>query len=135
MDVDKYFESWLSTHAIPDKDNDPAGDEQQSGRGQSYARFKSLEPQAILDLHGMGAQDARMAVRAFLARSAAAGLEKVLIIHGKGNHSQQEAKLVGVVREELEHSVHAGAFGFADSRHGGRGATWARVRATPYFSR
>jgi len=52
----------------------------------------------------------------------------VLLIHGKGNHSPGQPVLERVVRNFLEKCPHTGAFGKADRAHGGRGATWVRIR-------
>jgi len=100
-----------------------------AARIAAYTRFKHLEPQDELDLHGMHAEEARAAVQHFLMESAQRGLEKVSIIHGKGNHSRDEKVLATVAREELERSPYAGEFYYADGRHGGSGATWVRIRS------
>jgi DNA-nicking Smr family endonuclease len=132
MDFGKIYEQWLQDHEPVDKDAsvDHAAEEDKSATIAAYTRFRRMLPQAELDLHGMRDAEARQAVRSFIARCAAQGLEKVSIIHGKGNHSRKEQVLAHVVREELERNPHAGEFGFADNRHGGRGATWVRVRLT-----
>lgn len=126
------LEQWLDTHEPVDKDAsiERITDNEKSATISAHTRFRRMSPQAELDLHGMRGTEARQAVQSFLARCAAQGLEKVGIIHGKGNHSREEQVLVHVVREELERNPHAGEFGFADSQHGGRGATWVRIRQT-----
>jgi DNA-nicking Smr family endonuclease len=86
------------------------------------------EPQATLDLHGMTGREAEQALERFILLSRRRGLRKVLIVHGKGNHSQGEPVLQRVVRGVLEKSPYTGAFGPAERRHGGRGATWVAVR-------
>lgn len=134
MDPQDLLDRWLERHGIVDKDSDLAEESPHSVEGKGYARFKRMVPQAELDLHGMREAEARQAVRLFLEQAAAAGLEKVSIIHGKGNHSREAQVLGRVVREELERSALAGAFCFADGRHGGRGATWVRIRK-PAISR
>jgi DNA-nicking Smr family endonuclease len=53
---------------------------------------------ARLDLHGLGAIEARAAMERFLARSAREGAKVVEVIHGKGKHSVAG---VGVLRGEL----------------------------------
>ena len=58
----------------------------------------------------------------------ARGLSKVLLIHGKGNHSPGQPVLERVVRNFLEKCPHTGAFGKADRKRGGQGATWVRIR-------
>jgi len=124
------LEQWLEDHGTTDKDAamKRAAKDDKTATISAYTRFKRMLPQAELDLHGMREAEARQALKSFIARCAAQGLEKVSIIHGKGNHSREEQVLVHVVREELERNPHAGEFDFADSRHGGKGATWVRIR-------
>ena len=87
-----------------------------------------LPPQAELDLHGLSAPEAETAIEAFVRDARARGLSKVLLIHGKGNHSPGQPVLERVVRNFLEKCPHTGAFGTADRKRGGQGATWVRIR-------
>jgi DNA-nicking Smr family endonuclease len=87
-----------------------------------------LPPQAELDLHGLSGLEAEQAIEAFVLEARDRGLSKVLLIHGKGNHSLGEPVLERVVRSFLEKCPHTGAFGKADRTLGGRGATWVRIR-------
>jgi DNA-nicking Smr family endonuclease len=105
-------------------------DRQPEGRGDSEADVRRMnqEPQATLDLHGMNSREAEQALENFVFTCRRRGLRKVLIVHGKGHHSQGEPVLQGVVRRYLEKSPYTGAFGSADRKHGGRGATWVMVR-------
>jgi len=89
---------------------------------------RSLEPEATLDLHGMNSREAEQALENFVLECRRRSLRKILIIHGKGYHSQGEPVLLGVVRRYLEKSPYTGAFGPAERKHGGRGATWVVVR-------
>ena len=91
-------------------------------------RHKAQEPQATLDLHGMNSREAEQALENFMLECRRRGLQKVLIVHGKGHHSQGEPVLQGVVRRYLEKSPYSGAFGSAERKHGGRGATWVVLR-------
>jgi len=87
-----------------------------------------LPPQAELDLHGLSGLEAEQAIEAFVLEARDRGLSKVLLIHGKGNHSPGQPVLERVVRSFLEKCPHTGAFGKADRARGGRGATWVRIR-------
>ena len=91
-------------------------------------RRADQEPEATLDLHGMNSREAEQALENFVLDCRRRGLRKVLIIHGKGHHSQGEPVLRGVVRRYLEKSPYTGAFGPAEPKHRGRGATWVVVR-------
>jgi len=134
----------LDMDALLERYPPPGGQERGAGqrdgaeppRESRYQRLRRSEPQARLDLHGMTASEAKLAVDRFLREAKARGLEKVLIIHGKGNHSPGQPVLSAGVRAWLEHSPLAGAFGPAERRHGGEGATWVIVRwSEPYRSR
>lgn len=141
-DFGSLLDRWIDEHGIPDKDaNQPADEAPQTPKGAAgpagaagaanAARLRVLQPQASLDLHGMTARDAERELVRFLAVSASRGLEKVLVIHGKGNHSKGDQVLGSVVRRVLESSEIAGSFGHPDRKSGGSGATWAVLRARP----
>ncbi len=106
---------------------DPQRAHQRRGNNEK-SNHGNQEPQASLDLHGMNSREAEQALENFVLDCRRRGLRKVLIVHGKGHHSQGEPVLQGVVRRYLEKSPYTGAFGPADRRHGGRGATWVAVR-------
>ncbi|MBN1834885.1 MAG: Smr/MutS family protein [Spirochaetales bacterium] len=93
-----------------------------------YQRLRKLPHQAEVDLHGLTAVEAELALERFLRDAAARGLGKVLIIHGKGNHTDGRPVLEKVVKAWLERSPRAGAFGPAERRHGGSGATWVILK-------
>jgi DNA-nicking Smr family endonuclease len=131
-----YLNHWLVLHGTQDKDSDAseAADDRQA-RIRNAERLHRLAPQATIDLHGKTAVEAENDLSRFLAACAKEGLEKVLIIHGKGNHSENEGIMTSLVRRVLENSDLAASFGFEDRQHGGRGATWVILRKKDYFSR
>lgn len=92
--------------------------------------IESMEPQAVLDLHGMNSREAEQALERFIYQARSRAVRKVLIVHGKGNHSQGEPVLQGVVRRYLEKCPYTGAFASAKRKHGGHGATWVVIRAS-----
>lgn len=102
------------------------GSQEQSDEAISPAH---IPPEDSLDLHGLLAEEARKQVRRFLTESQARGLRKVLIIHGKGNHTKDPPILKRVVNEELEASPIAGRTGTPSRELGGSGATWAMIRS------
>jgi DNA-nicking Smr family endonuclease len=107
------------------EDHEPSNLERpSSGSGN----LRNLEPQATLDLHGMNSREAEQALDNFVLECRRRGVRKILVVHGKGHHSQGEPVLQGVVRSYLEKSPYTGAFGPAQRRHGGRGATWVIIR-------
>ena len=79
-----------------------------------------------LDLHGLGADEARHAVEAFVKKRARDGDKAVLIVHGKGSHSPRgNAVLRGEIAAWLSQgrsARHVAAFATAPDDHGGTGA-------------
>lgn len=134
--VADYLNHWITMHGVPDKDerSDSDGDDKRA-RIEEAERLRRMHPQAVLDLHGKTAAEADAMVTDFLLSSSRSGLEKILIIHGKGLHSTAEPVMADVVRRALEANSLAGSFGPADRNSGGRGATWVRIRKRDYFSR
>ncbi|MBN2657207.1 MAG: Smr/MutS family protein [Spirochaetales bacterium] len=94
----------------------------------SHEKMKRRKADLVLDLHGMTADEARIALNRFIRRSYSTGARKILIIHGKGNHTKGEAVLKPLVRSILELSPYIGDTGTPERRDGGSGATWAVVR-------
>ena len=87
-------------------------------------RLDRLRPEASIDLHGMTEDAALDSLGTFLEDSRRRGYRKVLIIHGKGNHSGGDPVLKRAVRHFLERYPGAGRSGSADKTAGGNGATW-----------
>lgn len=120
------LDDWLERHPPSPE----AGREDGAGpsAAERAAELRRLRPQAELDLHGLRAEEVEPALERFVSASRRQGLRKVLIIHGKGRHSQGEPVLHRLVRRYLERSPHAGAFGEADRTLGGSGAVWVVLR-------
>ena len=131
-----YLNHWLVLHGTQDKDaSGLESEDDRQARIQNAQRLRNLAPEATIDLHGKTAAEAEADLGRFLAACSREGLEKVLIIHGKGNHSENEGIMTDLVRRVLENSDLAARFGFEDRQHGGRGATWVILRKRDYFSR
>jgi DNA-nicking Smr family endonuclease len=69
----------------PEENKDESYGEQIKNRRRQK---KSVKPQEELDLHGMTSDEALMRLKSFIEGSRRKGLEQVLIIVGKGNHSE-----------------------------------------------
>lgn len=87
---------------------------------------------ARLDLHGMRAEEARVAMETFLRDQRVRGERCVLVVHGKGVHSPGGS---GVLRGEISAwlsqgraSEHVGAFATATLDDGGEGAVYVLLR-------
>jgi DNA-nicking Smr family endonuclease len=93
-------------------------------------RLRNKKPEAELDIHNHTREEARQALEGFFEESKVKGLEKVLVIHGKGNHSTGEAVLKRVVMDFIEHCPFAGESGRGKAAAGGEGATWVLLKET-----
>jgi DNA-nicking Smr family endonuclease len=69
----------------PEENKDESYDEQIKNR---MRKKKSVKPQEELDLHGMTSDEALMRLKSFIEGSRRKGLKCILIIVGKGNHSE-----------------------------------------------
>ena len=114
---------------------------QRLGRGK-------LEPEARIDLHGHGLENARLALLHFLSSRRMQGMRLVLVITGKGaspfaRHTlhglshfhtpEREGKLrreVPLWLEEAQFRIHVVGLQPAHPRHGGGGAFYVKLRKT-----
>lgn len=87
-------------------------------------RVKAMDIQETLDLHGSTAEDAETELLDFIKRCRKRGLRKVLVVHGKGLHSQQGSVLRPLVKRILTESNLVLDFGRAKKNQGDSGATW-----------
>jgi len=92
------------------------------------SRLRNKKPEAELDIHGLTRGEAWQALDGFFEEAKRNRLEKILIIHGKGNHSAGEAVLKRVVTEFIEHCPFAGESGRNKATAGGEGATWVLLK-------
>ncbi len=123
MDFGKILDSDYAWKNFTDKDS-----------MKERSRRQRADPAAIkiddeIDLHGLTVSEARAALDVFFDEALREGLRKVLIIHGKGNHSKNGPVLAQWLKEYLDSCRRAGKTGQADKRHGGSGATWVMVRS------
>ena len=96
--------------------------------GEQRRRLRSKKPDDFLDIHGLTSEKAWLSLDLFFTRAKNCGYEKLRIIHGKGNHSQDEAVLGELVRNFIEQCVYAGESGYEKSPEGGSGATWVLLK-------
>ena len=103
--------------------------------GVSHAQISELRggkirAEATLDLHGMTLEPALSQLKTFLLSSRQMGRRCVLVVHGKGTHSEHGAPLREAVLNQLLGSlsglVHA--FASAAPSDGGEGATYVMLR-------
>ena len=122
------LESWLDLHGVEDKDRIGGETGDSVAREAEARRLASLLPEAVLDLHGRTVAEAEQSLGIFLEDASRGGLEKVLVITGKGNHSAEGPVMGKAVRAYLEASPLAGRFGQASRAEGGTGALWVLIR-------
>jgi len=100
------------------------------------SRLLRKKPDAVIDLHGFNCEEAWIAMQTFFNDGYQQGLEKLLVIHGKGSHCSdtvknfqlKEGALRELVRRFIEGCPFAGESGYSSSREGGRGATWVILK-------
>jgi len=111
---------------IFDKDEENPEEDKIERRG----RLLRKKPDAAIDLHGLNKDDAWDTLNDFFSRSLVLGHEKILIIHGKGNHSNGESEgvLKEISRKFIEHCPYAGESGSSSNSTGGSGATWVLLK-------
>jgi DNA-nicking Smr family endonuclease len=118
--------AWLRVNGVQDKDAE--AEEEGISAAERRRALRAKAPDARLDLHGLNREEAWLRLASFFAAVRQQGAEKVLVVHGKGNHSEGEAVLKRTTREFVERCPFAGEFGQADSRSGGAGATWVILK-------
>jgi DNA-nicking Smr family endonuclease len=94
-------------------------------------RLLCKSPDKTLDIHGLTRAEAQDALTAFFNMANNNRLEKVLIIHGKGNHEtegHEPGVLKKLVREFVERCPFAGESGYSSADSGGTGSTWVLLK-------
>ena len=128
MPENNTMESLLNSYA-PDSDVLGSKEEKKPYVSKvSREKMRRKKADLVLDLHGLSAEDATIELNNFIRRSSRTGARKILIIHGKGNHTHGKAVLKPLVKSILELSPYIGDIGTPERRDGGSGATWAVVR-------
>src|SRR5215470_976894 len=92
----------------------------------SELRTGKLHAEETLDLHGESVETGRQQLREFLVAAHKLGRRCVLVVHGKGTHSEHGAPLREAVLEELLGPLSGliRALATAAPSHGGEGATY-----------
>ncbi len=122
--------AWLRRYGVVDKD---AQKEERERKEKLLNReeLKKLPCEAEIDLHGLTSEEAEQRLNAFVTECCRRGLRKILIIHGKGNHSETAPVLYGLVRSFIERDYRLGESGHPDRTAGGKGATWVLIKDLP----
>jgi DNA-nicking Smr family endonuclease len=118
--------TWLRFHEVYDKD--AVLDEAKERPGERRRRLLHTKADAIIDLHRLTRDEAWKALKHFFSHSRQQGFEKLLIVHGKGNHSGSGAVLKQVVKTFIETCPFAGESGHGSASGGGTGVTWVVLK-------
>jgi DNA-nicking Smr family endonuclease len=117
--------AWLRINGVYDKDReDPYIQTPAEKRRELVAK----RPDAVFDLHGLTRDEAWSALETFFYHSHSRGLRKILIIHGKGNHSEGDGILKRMVKQFIETCPFAGESGHGSIKSGGNGSTWVLLK-------
>jgi DNA-nicking Smr family endonuclease len=119
--------AWLRVNGIQDKDAD-SGETARGRAGERRRRLIAKKPDASLDLHGLTRDEAWIAMETFFQEGRRQDFEKLLLVHGKGNHSDGDAVLKRAVRQFIENCPFAGESGQPSAELGGSGATWVLLK-------
>jgi DNA-nicking Smr family endonuclease len=127
MNFGDILDKWeKQDNGVYDKDAENTG--RQISAQEKRRRLKNKRPEAELDIHGQSRDEAWLSLEAFFAESKSSGLEKIQIIHGKGNHSAGEPVLKRTVMDFIEQCPFAGESGRGKTSSGGEGATWVLLK-------
>ena len=121
---------WLRRYGVVDKDS-LAQEVAERERGQNREYLKKLPFGAKIDLHGLTRDEAWERLDAFIGDCSRRGIQKVLIVHGKGHHAKEKTDvsiLSAMVRTFVELDRRLGASGHPDKKLGGNGATWVIIK-------
>jgi DNA-nicking Smr family endonuclease len=126
------LDKWITANGIQDKDEEDTGKETspalKASAQEKRRRLRNKKPDAELDIHGQTRDEAWQSLDVFFAGAKEKELEKVLIIHGKGNHSAGDSVLKRVVMDFIEQCPYAGESGKGKAAAGGEGATWVLLK-------
>ena len=126
MNFGDILDKWEKNNEVYDKDAGSAG--KQVSAQDKRRRLRNKRPEAELDIHGQTRDEAERSLEIFFAESKDKNLEKILIIHGKGNHTEGEPVLKRLVMDFIERCPFAGESGKGKSSGGGEGATWVLLK-------
>lgn len=119
---------WVRRYGVYDKDAQDVEEAASFDNQTEKRQLRAMRPQAEIDLHGMTLEEAYGALVTFFDDAVRRDYQKVLIIHGKGNHSQNGPVLARFVQKFLETHAHAGETGHPKGRDGGTGSTWVILK-------
>lgn len=121
------MEMWLRRYGVVDKDA-LTEKMKREDRELDRAQLRKKIPDGTIDLHGLTRDEAWTKLDNFVTECVRRKLQKILIIHGKGNHSSDNPVLALMVRTFIERDARLGESGHPEKKDGGKGATWVIIR-------
>jgi len=122
------LDKWISVNGVQDKDIEDK--DKPISAQEKRRRLRNKKPDAELDIHGKTRDEAWQELETFFGGAKEKGFEKIMVIHGKGNHSAGESVLKRVVMDFIERCPFAGESGKGKAAAGGEGATWVLLKET-----
>ncbi len=119
--------AWLNKYGVVDKDR-LVKEYETTKALSSHTSAKNLPIDATIDLHNFTQEDAWRHLDTFVRSCKQKGFKKILIIHGKGIHSDDDPVLGRMVRMFIEQNKILGASGHPKAALGGSGATWVVIK-------
>jgi len=124
--MEKYLESYPPDQKVYREKI--AAEEDRKFKLEARKHLLEMAPQKTIDLHGYTAQKALEVLTQFILECKRENLKKILIIHGKGNHSSSGPVLQKIILQYIQQCELTGEYGFAPRNIGGRGALWVILR-------
>lgn len=122
------MDMWLNRFGVVDKDKINESIQKQA-QFHDIDYLKKMPPDATIDLHQLTKDEAWSRLNHFVTDCVSRGFRKILIIHGKGIHSNGSDPVLGpAVRLFIEQDKRMGTSGHPDRNHGGNGATWVLIK-------
>lgn len=119
---------WLRRYGVIDKDSLAEAVEEQE-KSQDREHLKKMPIGAKIDLHGLTREEAWSRLDGFIRECSRRNIKKVLIVHGKGNHCENQVSVLSsMVRTFIEVDDRLGSSGHPDKKLGGTGATWVIIK-------
>lgn len=120
--------AWMNRYGVIDKDK-MLDEAFERSKMESHTYLREMKAEAVIDLHGLTADEATAKLTSFVDVCERKGLRKILIVHGKGNHSKGTDPVLGnLVRRFIEFDSRLGMSGHPDRTQGGSGATWVIIK-------
>ena len=123
-DFGDILDRWNRSNDITDKDKQSSAET--STNAERRSRLRRKKPDAVIDIHGLTRDEAWEELQRFFDDARRQNMEKILVIHGKGIHSQGEAVLKRVMRDFIQTCPFAGESG--QGKTGGSGVTWVLLK-------